>query len=1109
MVLNKKIIPITLGLVWLGLWMFSQQTHAVTWEQVRSVPFDQSISSYNVVWWNDFFTTLGSFAWSEKVWVWQSWVEQGYLSPGETCTYHTTSDGIQTYGTSSWGNSCEPKFVMYPVYWTPNPVKVVLPWTWLVNAVNPEAWWAGWKIFVEGKFNNLLPTSWQSNTIHGKFVNFIPTQPETFGLNGKYNDGSMASYIDKKEWDQAGISFQFNRRVRRDLHPSTKMNDLWSFKENMKYQTIISRLIDWSAIGWNYSVSKPQYYYNKYRFYWSPTIEYDKINKNSQAILNRTNWSWACDIVVGSKIYWTSGTKCKKGKDEGFKFKRLLNTSRYADVTGTTNQINRGAYTRHNAMSFEDAWNKGKSYGHAAVKMTKWINGGSQRFGVIWQHVNYFRWWQWTIGDRVVMWEDLPLNYRPQMIFNLNFIWFVAKWPWVPPPVSRNEKRMIASAGYISWNNIARDNQAAANHHNETRDSKDYNGYVSWHVGYSNTNIDKYAVTWASVWEATQFNMLFKHAWVVNIPYGSDNRYGYYLPIGFCWDGLIQANFGEKCDWPWCSVDCQAPISWACWNGKIDKIEWPNNFYVNKKGQKVPIYEQCDPAMFENDEINKTMDSVWAGGKYTENNNPCYSVKEAAEAAKYGLKPCNWKIPTGAITVKNNSNSYWTNEKIDSDVSLDSYPAWATPMDMRIFKYVFKKDANGNPDLEDEIKKVNQMSFNDKLKHYFVTLKAQAVIKETFNAPLCQALNTWEHRVKAICSNDMASPQAWHCDIGYGRLAPHITAPTLFKTKKDNFSQWETTKKWAISMKQVVPNWLKELAKNITIQNGTEQLYTYGVLPSTIGKWKPNIKVLENTALEKHNNQIFINSDGCSTSWNPANVKDYYDGKLTLTWVPLSESNKYVSRPIYWSLLYNNVALSFGYSVINLITELDKGTSKQETIISCEESWIMIKPKAWQPKDVNINLSKAYNNKLLLSQPTFFKDYLFCPTIVEKDKPAVPLMHWITKSIKLQDGKVVNTQCVKASEWIQKITSNNLNFTFTRWLNPQGQLIPGSLVLVAFQPNKINNTYQQMPKICVADLSWNGWLNTQCNETNFTKWYEKPNKTEVLNGDTWNLNWFN
>ena len=221
--------------------------------------------------------------------------------------------------------------------------------------------------------------------------------------------------------------------------------------------------------------------------------------------------------------------------------------------------------------------------------------------------------------------------------------------------------------------------------------------------------------------------------------------------------------------------------------------------------------------------------------------------------------------------------------------------------------------------------------------------------------------------------------------------------------------------------------------------------------------------------------------------------------------------NTHTALPVYTSTLYNNVALSFWYSVVNIITDLNDPKQAQSNFMQCSMDKVTIKKEA--PLQSKVDITNAFKNndfRGLITGNLLNKTY-FCAFVMEdKDTTARSLISGgVNQTVKLPDWKTVTTNCVDWTKWHSMMTNNQLTFNVTRTKDAAWKVKPWAVYVTHFEPVNWWPTVQQSAFLCTADLAGNGQFKTYCNEENWALGDQKPRSNEISWGNVWNYTWFN
>ena len=1112
---------------------------AVWWQEILNKTdhlFAPEKWNYTANGWNDFYSPLGQFRNVEPVGKDKVWKEKGFLDSWDTCNI-TENWSLTTYWMSSGGHTCEPKAIYVPIMWSPVAVKVIYPWGLGDVKDISLSWWGIAKFNMNSRINWMSWITWVSDSIKQANLAYLPIPNEWWAANGRYNKSSIVALLDETDLQSMNLQNSVNRldRISSDLNASTPMWEKMTFMDKaLKNQIILPRIINWNFVTDETKRAN-------YSFYWIPTNWYESLANPTTAtwklIFNQnrhSNCKYQTTIGWKPTVIWEAGWKWCSNHVKNSEVNLVFRTSRYADNTWSLNQINRWAYQRLNRLAYHNPA-KDRNFWMSGVVMNH-----KARFGIIAEWANMFKKWSttWDSNDTFT-WNQLSMSFRPEMLFHLNLI-NTSSWGWAYDKHDQSwvwHEWATNSTTKQTYHWEAQTNQQTSLTHSDTKKAADYNWFKSWLIGFSNEVTKQYAIAGSEVWKATQFNQVFlnKDYWLT-VPYGSDNRYWYTLDIGFCGDGIIQHTFGEKCDWPGCSIDCQKMEESTCGNGKLDVIDT----YKNANWKDVKIYEQCDPWMFKNDNINPKLDSVWAWGKYDGNNNPCYSVAEANIAKKFGLNACNWKVPDWVL----NAEEKWDKTTwLKVDVSISALPAWATPLDIRLFKYIVPLQ-NGIANPKPRIDELNQLSHEERIKFLigkwvdsqWNSLKLPVVLKDTYNKPLCDVISNLENKTTQICADPKTKWATWHttklntkkfnlgvCERFLGNIWPYYTAPFTATIKQwwpVNFTTWKTTLPSGINSNLIFPNGLKIIEKDTDIKD--VNVFKLWVDINTIGKGKTKTVVDKDTELvpvDDSDITKLLTSWACNPNYDTATTRKeavlYYDKSLNGLNLPPAKfnaiKNTHTALPVYTSTLYNNVALSFWYSVVNIITDLNDPKQAQSNFMQCSMDKVTIKKEA--PLQSKVDITNAFKKRdfsSLITGNVINKTY-FCAFVMEdKDTTARSLISGgVNQTVKLPDWKTVTTNCVDWTKWLSMITNNQLTFNVTRTKDAAWKVKPWAVYVTHFEPINWWPTVQQSAFLCTADLAGNGQFKTYCNEENWALGDQKPRSNEISWGNVWNYTWFN
>lgn len=1015
-----------------------------------------------------------------------------------SCDY-VPSGWMTLYG-GNWGQSCEPKYVTYPKYWTPSPFLIV---------------WRGGQGYTyttkpapnDAEFRNNVGMTGTIFTPKGadkSTFSFTPVVDETEpGTNNSYNDmGNMVLLRPteySKLWD-GWTKVKSQKAIKFDINPSAELNDITAFKEWLARRNLTARLLAREKI------TQGSGEYNLYRFPQDAKFQSEGVKNYIFGLSGQ----WNCKHTYGNGLVYWSGKEChnfSNGAGHTVATMKPFAITFYGDVIPGLSQINKWVYIRLNGLVKTDKLGK-KNYG-----LQGFAGANNQiRFGVIPREIV-----QYKIGwDRDnVDFKDLKSNFRPNISYHLNYVAFTGNsaklghypFDWTAylscKASKTKEKPYMCKQHSVGWSVWGSRDAVAINKSNGSR-AKDLNGYTSWQY-YQGT---AYRLRGDAVGKDAQMNSVF-YSNGGQFPYQSDNRYAYYLDIGFCWDGLVQSQFGEKCDGENCSKDCQKFEVNKCGNGKIDKI----GEYTNKEGKQVPVYEQCDYKMFVNDDINKTINSTGAAGKYDGFNNPCYAPEEADVAKKYSRTACQWKVPEATISVVKAEGE----DKLPKEVIVENYPAWATTKDIRIFKYLFKLKPNSvEPDIENESKTINSLPYAKKITYLSgkdnPNMLHQSILDWSFNDKLCSVLSANEGSAEKLCGSPKIEPKTWNfnCNWYYGMVNPKFTAPfyTMLPTTWPKLDQWKTTVAGAITP-QLIPNGFKNVVVQSTKTNSPFNFYKLGNQLTNIGIGGTKVTITPSLKLLVNNNSNF-QTGNCEKVYHPSNINldsQYYaylngNEQSFKKTMPASMSDaekaKHTIRPIYWAMLYNNVALAYGFQVFNITTEFDNPKLKAVNLPVCSEKGTKIKDLwNWQKE---IDLQKTYKDHL---NSVNFKDWAVCVWVKEEWKAAISLGGGnINFNFRTPSGEQLNLKCISWDYFAKNV--DKMKFTFQRHKKNSHTWLKGAVHTIFADKTTTGYQVRQGAKMCIASLD-GGISVERCDVANFHKWDEQPNPTPLNWGNIGNL----
>ena len=1096
-------------------------------------------------WWRQFFSEDAHQFFIPRTKVWQIVDKQG-------CTY-TKSGSVNVYW--AW---CEPTYDTISTYGSPAPLLInaaIWAWghKWTIDkerkAVQENNGWEVMNVLnIEHKLNKVQTREWIS-----AFV-YVPTiDDNTLSVvNGDYNQYGIAIRLNKdtlsSKWMQNPTTKQQDRF---DMVASTPLQDFNNWRlllmtKNWTQRTLEKMKLNQKTTKWAI-----------WDLYWKPIQKFEESNDNP---MHSIVWIWTwkgkgCKWKTPEwEIRW-SGNWCywEETKNNSVESANpmLFVMSYYADTQNNSNQMNKWVYTRVNWLIDYNSWSLNFSNWIVAgnerdpnARTSKWHqqnhtwqysfnsfspNGTHLRYAVIQQYV-------FALKSKEKL-RALIASFRPEIVFDLNFISFGWSGFNMTNDISGWAIKDSSASSIAKWGKYSFSTQEVINRQSIWHQKADRNGYVSWQ--YYNPANWEYKLSPSAIGVGTQINAVFlndatKWGGTVTIPFEKDNRYAYYWDIGFCWDGITQKEFGEKCDGEGCDKYCQKEEPNFCGNGVIDEI-WS---YINKQNKEIKIYEQCDPWMFEKDNLNQHMDSSKAGGKMTGKNNPCYSNAEIAQAQKYGLTSCNWKVPEAVMEVERDNEGNLSDLKSDAKVSVKDYPAWTSPKDIRLYQYLFKKNPTTKEIMKiEEMNRLKALSWQEKMKEYTSAqgavqknIKEQTMLKESFDEKLCKVIKDNEDRVKDVYSKpefvnqlvpkDQDPSKQWKYRDEFGKIIPKFSAPFFKKVSTtapdvNSFMVSDIGK----NNKIIILEWIQNVFKEALKDNKPKiDFYRFTAKPEEIGIGKNEATINENTELNDPWNDITFQG-----SCNPTpqgvkagnffqNMRDYYSDKKRDDYVIQKlhlDTDKFWLEPVYWSMLYNNVALAYGFQVYNIVTELDWiGDQPAGTLMKCNPKEIKVKPTTWN--QVEIDFDKVYtinNGNKGLNVIKQLKDpkSLVCAWIKEKWATNYHslLGGTISQSLKDAKGNSFTVNCLKGEDYVQKALQKQLKVNFTRSTDASWQLKPWTVSITAIIENKENNTLEQKPT-CHANLNGDITQNN-CDEKNFVVGYQKPNKTGLINGNVGNL----
>ena len=1016
-----------------------------------------------------------------------------------SCAY-TPSGWMTLYG-GNWGESCEPKFVTYPKYWTPTPFLIVGKWgegyTYTAKPAPNDA-----------EFRNnvgMVGTIFTPQGADRSTFTFEPVVDENeTATNNSYNDYGNITLLRPTEYSKLGTNFQnvgTQKSIKYDINPGAELNDITEFKQGLARRNLTARLLSREKISQGGG---------EYNLYWFPQDAKFQTEGVKNYIFGVTG-SGSCKHTYANGSTYGSGKECKNYSNSAghtVKTMKPFAISFFADVIPGLSQINKWVYIRPNGLVKTDNLGK-QNYGLQGFAGAN----GQIRFGIIPREVVQYK----IGGDRDnVDFKDLKANFRPNIAYHLNYVAFtgngasLGRYPfdWTAYlKCGTNGSKPYMCNKHATGGSVGRSRDGVAIDKSNATKKHDLNGYTSGQY-YQGT---AYRLRGDAVGKDAQMNSVF-YSNGGQFPYQSDNRYAYYLDIGFCGDGLIQSQFGEKCDGENCSKDCQKFEVNKCGNGKIDKI----GEYTNKEWKQVPVYEQCDYKMFVNDEINKTINSTSATGKYDGFNNPCYAPEEKETAKKYGRTACQWKVPEATISVVREDGEL-NKDKLPKEVVVENYPAWATTKDIRIFKYLFKKQNNSaDPDIETERTKINALPYSQKVTYLSgkdnPNMLHQSLLDETFNDKLCSVLSANEGSADKLCSSPKIEPKTWNfnCNWYYGMVNPKYTAPfyTMLPPTWQKIDQWRTSPAGLITP-QLIPNGFKNVLLDSTKLNAPFNFYKLGNQLANIGVGATKASISTTTKLLANNNGNF-QTGNCQKVYHPDSIRldsQYYvhllgNDQALKKAMPATmsdaEKEKYTIRPIYWAMLYNNVALAYGFQVFNLTTEFDNPQIKDLNLPVCSENGTKLKD-LWNGKK-EIDLQKTYKN--FLNVPNF-KTGAVCAWVKEEGKTPISLGGWnINFSFRTPSGEQVNLKCINGEYFAKNV--DKMKFTFQRNKKNANTWLKWAVHTVFADKTTTGYQVRQGAKICIASLD-GGISVEKCDVANFQKWDEQPNPTPLNWGNIGNL----
>lgn len=1006
----------------------------------------------------------------------------------KTCEY-TPSSNMTLYGGST-GASCEPKFVTYSKYGTPNPYLIVgeggKGYTYTTKTPPNDA-----------EFRNNVGMAGEVFTPAGATkptLAFIPVVDSSEPwINNTYNNYGTAA-VTKPEYYStfSGIAddIKTQKTIKYDINPSAELNDITEFKQGIARRVLSARLLLRERVtqgGGNYSL---------YRFPKDAKFQTEGVDN----YIFGTPWSGKCQKKFNNGLVYGTWPDCQSYSTRANHKSKPFRISFYADVIPELSQINKGVYLRPNKL--------------VGTYNTSQTNFGLQgfagkndmiRFAVIPRDVVMYK--VWGEVDNIDF-SDLRTNFRPNIVYHLNYVAFVGKQSSVNgkafdgtnylPCGWKNGKPSMCNHHAVG-SDTARSRDAVAIDKSLATKKQDLNGYTSGQY-YQGVG---YRLKGSAVGQDSQMNSVF-YSNGGQFPYQADNRYAYFLDIGFCGDGLIQTNFGEKCDWPNCSKDCQKFEENKCGNGTIDKI----GEYINSTGSKVPVYEQCDYKMFVNDELNQAINATGANGKYDGFNNPCYAPEEKEIAKKYGRTQCQWKVPEATIKVIRDEEK---KDGLPKEVIVENYPAWATTKDIRIFKYLFKKDGTGTEaDIKAESTKIKAMPYAQKVAYLAgknnPNMLHQSLLSDTFNDKLCAVLNKNEGSANKLCSSPLIQPKdgAFNCSWFYGMVNPKYTAPfyTMLPTSGQKLDTWSASTAGIIT-KKLLPIGFSAVIQQATKSNTPFNFYKLGndLNEIGVGITKSNItdsmKLLKNNeghfttwqcSREEHSDSVKLRNQYYVHLSSPKEINDAMPASMSQ-----AEKDKHTIRPIYGAMLYNNVALAYGFQVHNVTTELDELVPIIASAPKCSEKDTKIRDKGNGVKE--IDFSKAFDKHKTDQR---LKDGAVCMWVKEENRPEVSLGNGnINLTLTTPTGERLNLKCVKGDVYLKNADSMKFNF--------QRHKKNGSAHITFATLNITTGQYEASgTQMCIASLD-GGISVEKCDVANFHKGDEKPNSTPLQGGNIGNL----
>lgn len=1064
------------------------------------------------------------------------------------CTY-TNSWTMKVYW--EW---CEPDYDNITSFWSPAP--------FLINAQEGNK--ARWtlkderKAIYENWENIAYIQHWLNKTNDKQWITAIKYEPtiddnKISVVNWEFNNFWVAVRLKDEDLKWKWVTNpQTEKDNRYDANGSTPMQDFSSWRSMVITKNWTSRPLEWIKLNFK-DVNTASWW-----LYWKPIEKFETSNdnpKHSIVWLNnwkwkgckwktpeweiRWNWNWCFweETVNGAVEAHTDGAKI-------FKF------SYYSNIQDKVNQANRWVYMRVNwlidyssdSLWFHNwvlAWTE-KDPNNRTRKTTHMLNWAFsfETFSANSVHRRYAIVQQSTFTIKSIeKLRALIASFRPEVVFALNYLSF--EWVWYNPTTNQSGYSIKLSPATIKWWRTT----TSAARTIQRRSIGEYRADDNWFKSsqFYNGWAGLYKLSPSAIGTGTQLNAVFlndatKWGGTVTVPFENDNRYTYFWDIGFCWDGITQKEFGEKCDGEGCDKYCQKEEPNFCGNGVIDEI-WS---YINKQNKEIKIYEQCDPWMFEKDNLNQHMDSSKAGGKMTGKNNPCYSNAEIAQAQKYGLTSCNWKVPEAVMEVERDNEGNLSDLKTDAKVSVKDYPAWTSPKDIRLYQYLFKKNPTTKEIMKiEEMARLKALSWKEKMKEYTSAqgavqknIKEQTMLKESFDEKLCKVIKENEDRVKDVYSKPEFVNQLvpkdplpswmteWHYRDEFGKIIPKFSAPFF---KKVSTAVPDVTSFMVSDIgknnKIIILEWIQNVFKEAIKDNKPKiDFYRFTAKPEDIGIGKNEATINENTELSDPWNDITFQGScnptpqGVKPTHFFQNMIDYYSDKKRSDYIHQKlhlDPEKFGLEPVYWSMLYNNVALAYGFQVYNIVTELDWiGDQPVRTLMKCNPKEIKVNPTTWN--QVEIDFDKVYtinNGNKGLNVIKQLKDpkSLVCAWIKEKWATNYHslLGGTISQSLKDAKGNSFTVNCLKGEDYVQKALQKQLKVNFTRSTDASWQLKPWTVSITAIIENKENNTLEQKPT-CHANLNGDITQNN-CDEKNFVVGYQKPNKTGLINGNVGNL----